>query len=372
MYFTCRPVWEFYFKQVLGEPLNNSTTEIVSLPSVKKFGIAHFLFKRNNRPRFCPATFRIERISDDQEKYVWCTSPAFDPFDLKDDLVHAIQVAGCTHLAPDSYLLEWDISDLTPEIKQLFHNQNEPLLLKSAIGSGGRGIEFVCSSDELFQIIQQNAEAAKAEPNFLDQIRKTYQNRIPSWVLQRHIKSILVQGGRKCHLRAYIVIHDKILMYKTIEVRVAASIYCHESNLDWKDRSAHITNGAGGDKTERFLLSEIDELSGLEFNVQDFLVELLNSLKAQICETILNVSEEENNARGGKYVEKFGVAGVDIMVDENKRLWLLEFNRNPAAPPPGVLSDTFRNHLIEFTRSICNFALNDKETNFHDLGISVK
>ena len=357
MYFTCRPTWEYYFVAVLGKPLNNSN-ESHSLPSLRLSTEKNLIDD--------PATFKIEQIySNGNAKYAWSTLPAFDLFYLKDDLVRAINRAGCSNLVPKSVLLDWNTYPaIQEEILKLFRsNRDGPLVLKSAIGSGGKGIEFVNSEKELLQIISQHSEKEKTEPT--DKLTK--QNNNSSWVLQQHIRSLLI-NGRKCHIRAYILVYDKIYLYKTMEVRVAESMYNNtENHANWKDRSAHITNGGGRDKTKRYLISEISELAGLENNIQDFLIKLLNGLKDQIIFSILN---EEN--KSGKNIERYAFFAVDIMVDEDKRLWLLEFNRRPAVPPQEVLSKAFRNHLIELTTSLCNFVLEDMHDNFIDLGISIK
>jgi hypothetical protein len=50
-----------------------------------------------------------------------------------------------------------------------------------------------------------------------------------------------------------------------------------------------------------------------------------------------------------------------------RRLWLLEFNRNPAAPPPGPLSPHFKAHLVALVSALVDFSLHSKTSPFLDL-----
>jgi len=234
---------------------------------------------------------------------------------------------------------------------------DHPLVLKPAIGSGGRGITLVTSSRQALDLIQADAERARAEPRFLDQLRAMY-GRVPGWVLQEHVASRLVRGGRKFHVRVYVVIHQqRAFLYNTTEVRIAA----HPSpGTDWDNRSAHITNGAGGDATDRRLWEEVDELHGKENIIRQFVCEccqrLAPSMRAQIQQGAQDPLQVRR--RGGPRVQSFVLGALDLMVDELDRVWLLEINRNPCPPSERVVSfPSFRRHLIVFAASLASLLL---------------
>ena len=48
----------------------------------------------------------------------------------------------------------------------------------------------------------------------------------------------------------------------------------------------------------------------------------------------------------------FGIAGVDVMVDPAGRLYVLEVNASPAAPPPETISSEHAEHLAGFVRDL--------------------
>ena len=50
----------------------------------------------------------------------------------------------------------------------------------------------------------------------------------------------------------------------------------------------------------------------------------------------------------------FGFAALDIIMDEEGKLWLLEFNVNPSAPTPSVCSGEFIDHLGKFRLCFSN------------------
>ena len=114
-----------------------------------------------------------------------------------------------------------------------------------------------------------------------------------------------------------------------------------------RDRDIHITNGAGGDSTQRVLLQEVDELISCDMQrrVEEFVAEIFldhvidSSTSPSTNVTIPSVITRDQNM--------FSFAGVDIMVDEAGKLYLLEVNVNPAAPPQNaVIGTTFHEHLV--------------------------
>ena len=52
-----------------------------------------------------------------------------------------------------------------------------------------------------------------------------------------------------------------------------------------------------------------------------------------------------------------------------RRLFLLEFNRSPAAPPPGPLTPQFKNHLVSFASALVAFSVDKDTSSFVDLGV---
>ena len=70
-------------------------------------------------------------------------------------------------------------------------------------------------------------------------------------------------------------------------------------------------------------------------------------------------SASQETARPSVEVKKFAVAGVDIMVTERGRFYLLEVNVNPSAPPEDLVE-----HLIQWMTDLCDLALGKPSPSF--------
>jgi hypothetical protein len=133
---------------------------------------------------------------------------------------------------------------------------------------------------------------------------------------------------------------------------------------DNRDRSAHITNGAGSSKTERCLLQDEPELTerDLQNKVETFVAKTFaQHLNPDIARRVsISASQDDGPAR----VRKFAIAGLDIMVTEDGRLYLLEVNVNPAAPPLETLGEGFQSHLVGFMTDLMDLVIGKTTHNF--------
>lgn len=318
---------------------------------------------------------------------------------------------------PNSILLPWDISRddcvklIHPSFPSLCREHDgtqDPLItttsshissssvaiLKTPLGSRGEGVFFVTSVNEVYDLIESHQERARKEDGFLDMVRR-WKGRIPSWVLQEEIyPPMLIRGNRKFHLRTYVAIvehsseegqsqsgkddglardkHVKVYIYNRHEVRIASIPFSTKNDIvsetsseystdqTSRDRDAHITNGAGGDKTQRFLLQEVDELvsCGMQERIEKFVAEIfldhvMNKDYSNDSHHALSVGAKSIPSRCSSStatfhrINIFNFSGVDIMVDDQGKLYLLEVNVNPAAPPRDtVVGTTFHSHLV--------------------------
>ena len=113
----------------------------------------------------------------------------------------------------------------------------------------------------------------------------------------------------------------------------AAAVVTSPASLFGHD--ALITNGAGGDATERVLLEEgCPELvrgGATRERVRAFLRDLFAALAKDPQQ--LRALAHEVGERGEGRIRKYALAGVDLMLSSDGQLFLLELNRSPAAPP---------------------------------------
>lgn len=124
---------------------------------------------------------------------------------------------------------------------------------------------------------------------------------------------------------------------------------------------AHITNGALSDTTERRLLDEEPEMT--EHNYQEkielFVAEIFGKHLLPDISRRVSLSQEES-----LNIHRFVVAGLDLMVAEDGRIYLLEANVHPAAPPESTVNATFKNHLVGFVHDLVELAVGRPSPHF--------
>lgn len=188
-------------------------------------------------------------------------------------------------------------------------------------------------------------------------------------VLQAEVyPSQLIRDRRKFHIRTYVVILEKlhhedlldIFIFNRHEVRIAG-LPVDDDESD-RDRLSHITNGALSDHTERCLIEDVDELVAIDlknqmeiFVASIFVKHLLPDIKRRIS---LGTKQEPSSAT------KFAVAGLDLMITDDNRIYLLEVNSNPAAPPQEMVTPCFREHLTGFLRDLVDLVVGQPSNNF--------
>jgi hypothetical protein len=173
--------------------------------------------------------------------------------------------------------------------------------------------------------------------------------------------------NRKFHIRSYVVGVERwdmdemidTFLYKRHEVRLASEPMPADPNDDSRRKEAHVTNGAN----EPDFLDEVEELQSLQdplelFIAQIFAKHVIRDLSRRVA---MSAQEAESST---SQATKFVVAGLDIMVTEDKRLYLLEANVNPIMPPQDVLKDVFQTHLVGFMRNLVDLVVGKPSPNF--------
>lgn len=175
---------------------------------------------------------------------------------------------------------------------------------------------------------------------------------------------LLIKSRRKFHIRTYLIILEKLghqdlldmYIFNRHEVRIAG-VPIPENDSE-RDAESHITNGAMSTDTERVLLSDIDELRRRDLQKKTELfvaVTFGKHLLPDIARRISVSASQEPEAN--PLIRKFAVAGLDIMVTEDNRIYLLEVNANPAAPPEETVSDSFKEHLLGFFHGLVDLVI---------------
>ncbi len=182
----------------------------------------------------------------------------------------------------------------------------------------------------------------------------------------------LIRGGRKFHIRSYIVVLEKLhhpellesFVYNRHEVRVA-SVPVNPEDKDSRARLSHITNGALSDVTERVMMHNVPELveRQMQPKVELFVAQLFGKhfVPDMVRRVRFTVNQDDD---GTSQVRKFAIAGLDIMVTDDDRLYLLEVNVGPSAPPEHTVEGEFRDHLVGFMSDLVSLVLGKPSPNF--------
>ena len=155
-------------------------------------------------------------------------------------------------------------------------------------------------------------------------------------------------------------------IYNRHEIRLAKESLAvsDQEEAGQRNRGAHIT-----ETFNRSLLQDEPELveRNLGAKVESFVATAFDALRQDMERRIVvsaESTEEENlNSRGCMVLpHKFAVAGLDLMVTEDDRIYLLEVNVNPAAPPPETVPRKFQSHLIDFFRDTMQLVTSRRES----------
>ena len=152
------------------------------------------------------------------------------------------------------------------------------LVLKPSSACGGSGIVYVQNFKDAIREIDREAKLAMQQEGLVENLELEGRG-LPRWVLQEHIESRLICDGRKFHVRAYAVYNGDTIMVLTgrYEIRVAHDPYDTLPGPNMRNRSAHMTNGAGGTKTKRCMFCEIPELAEYRNSLDFFLKRLFGA-----------------------------------------------------------------------------------------------
>jgi len=399
LYYQCRSPWQWVFKEAFQELIDartndNSHNEISFLSgrvkrceevsNARLLPSKNFITKQSKTRRF-GCTLRIELASSINSDIFSCyygTSQAMEGLADKDEFVRTLSNFNCEYLSPPSLLIDWDASEsycLAIKFPTTRHDNNVAVL-KTPLGSRGEGVFFISCVEEIVHYVQQNyIRAMEERGNFLKDVYQS-KGRFPSWILQAEIYPPMLIERHKFHLRTYVVIFERpdttkninvaealdVYIYTKHEVRIASVPFAHQAREESttsscstciRNRQAHITNGASSDNTKRCLLHNVKELAHLSEPLEFFIA------KAFGCDLLPNMRVQINQDNCDNAAAKFAFSGVDVMIDEQGKFYILEVNVNPAAPPKEVIDAMFHRHLVDLCKDFIRLVVTNDDIN---------
>lgn len=230
---------------------------------------------------------------------------------------------------PQTLLFEfWDAEYIDEALAEVFEvrdmatDGSEAWILKPSLTNQAAGIVVFDRVDTLVAALQ--AEGAED---------------VREWVLQRYIRNPLLVGGCKFHLRAYVVAVGALSAYLLTDVLALYSLSPYDPH-DLSATGAHLTN------TCRQSPGNADE----EARAVGLLADLPDRLRAggdaslseaEGATRIARVLADAASIIGGAFEavstqlsylplpNAFEIYGVDLLIDETWKVWLLEFNAQP-------------------------------------------
>jgi len=217
---------------------------------------------------------------------------------------------------PDSFNLELDYPEFLDDaldenwdLKQELAT-NKTWILKPALGERADGIRIFKGQDEL-QAVFDDEMGSDEE----DDAGNAAQMR--QYVVQEYVTNPLLIGGRKFHLRVYVLCVGRLAVY--VNPRMLALFSSAPYNADMSDLRAHLTNTCFQGPDAKVSLLE------------DELPEKARAVTDEVCAVVrdLFAAAESDPINFQSLPEAFEFFGLDFLVTEDLSVRLLEVNAYP-------------------------------------------
>jgi hypothetical protein len=220
------------------------------------------------------------------------------------------------------------------------------LILKPSNLQSGKGIRVFSSTENKSAIVDEIVEHIK-------KVSEEHPS-IESWVFQEYIPNPFLYKGRKFDIRVHFLMTDEYDIYicNFGFVRVNSVPYTQEFTGDWNiDKFVHITNHAiqkqhpnFGKNVKDFGEKNVLKLDDLAMyidslytdksedskNLKSAYSKIFNDWKTIIRDLAMTAKNDIGPKKGSENSRRyFELFGMDILLDENLKSWVLEVNQNP-------------------------------------------
>lgn len=273
---------------------------------------------------------------------------------------------------PDTWCLPEDLPELTKEYEK--HNGSRVFIAKPDYGTQGRGIFL---TNDLQQLKTSCCESS-----------------VSSWVVQRYIDNPLLIEGMKFDLRLYLLLTSKLgnkgelipryFLYRDGLVRLCTAEYEAPRIENMTNSMMHLTNYSINKRSEDFVQNDgVDDGTGnkrkltwfmdyVEENhgtkVRDKLWNQLRGFCVKMCLAAHPFQEQEYNNRfpedlsAGIYgCRCFEILGIDVMIDNHLRPYLIEVNHLPSFATDSPLDLEIKEKVISQSLDLCCSAVSHSD-----------
>eukprot|EP00929_Paragymnodinium_shiwhaense_P058983 TRINITY_DN29527_c0_g1_i1.p1 TRINITY_DN29527_c0_g1~~TRINITY_DN29527_c0_g1_i1.p1 ORF type:complete len:689 (+),score=126.76 TRINITY_DN29527_c0_g1_i1:53-2068(+) len=261
--------------------------------------------------------------------------PNNDIITAKVQLLHTIRAheakgAERFDFLPSTYLSERG-GDKLAALAEAEENPEAAWILKPSRTSGGKGIEFVKGPQALREFLFPPPRDMAEEP-------ARGPRPVEGWVIQSYVDKPLLLKGRKFDLRAYCLVartDPHLWLFHPGYCKVSLEAY----SADFSNRFAHLTNACVQKQHPDYRASYRGAHIWSEADAEKELIETgrwsadrgpfwkgIHEQMKRCIAWLFEASREQLQRRNGY----FDLLGLDFMVDEDFKLYLLEVNSNPA------------------------------------------
>lgn len=199
-------------------------------------------------------------------------------------------------------------------------------------------------------------------------------------VCQQYISPFLL-GGLKFDLRIYVLLTQinpfRAYIHNENMVRFCTEPYQKPNKKNFNDSFSHLTNYAINKNNENFIendnndtnahkrstysvFAEMEKLgvdiSDIQLQIDNIIILTLLSIHTQYAHNYRS-SVKFSNGRS----RLFEILGFDILIDKNKKCWLLEVNNMPCMSLGSAFDTSLKTSVIEGTFKILNLQKNFKK-----------